>query len=53
MGIRLNLLCHGQVAKNDRFRENYEEIWPCEDEIGRNLMDKACHESENDSNSKD
>ena len=40
MGIRLNLLSNGQIAKNDKFRESYERMWPCEDEIGRNLMDK-------------
>jgi hypothetical protein len=49
MGIRLNLLCNGQIAKTDKFRENYERMWPCEDEIGRNLMDKTCQEPENES----
>ena len=40
MGIRLNLLCNGQIAKNEKFRNSYEMIWPCGDEIGRNLMEK-------------
>jgi hypothetical protein len=52
MGIRLNLLCNGQIAKDDKFRDNYEEIWPCEDELGRNLMDKSRQDS-NDKTSKD